>query len=151
MEQAISNEIAERDRRSRMTEIVRKLMAGLALLVVGGLVLGGTIAFAGNSPSPSTAVSSSSASDSPSRSVAPGTANDDGTPDQGPGDVPVVGGNASTDDDGTADQGPGDADGEHNDDHADEVEDGNDDHSGPSENSGPGSVDDDDSGHGEND
>ncbi len=116
-----------------MTEIVRKLMVALALLVVGGLVLGGTMAFAGGSPTPSAAVSSSSASDSPSQSVAPGTANDDGTPDQGPGDVPVVGGNASTTtmarrtrvpatSDGVEDDNDGD-DGEHNDDHGDEVED----------------------------
>ena len=133
-----------------MTELVRKLMKGLALLVVGGLVLGGTIAFAGGSPTPSAAVSTSSASDPPTESSAPGAYNDDGTADQGPGDVPVVGGNASTDDDGTADRGPGDANeiDDHGEDDGHEVE--GDDNSGPSDSSGPGSVDD-DSGHGDDD
>jgi hypothetical protein len=48
-----------------MSEIVRKLMKGLALFVAGGLVLGGTIAFAGGSPTPSAVVSTSSTGDSP--------------------------------------------------------------------------------------
>jgi hypothetical protein len=134
-----------------MNGMVRKLMKALALLVVGGLVLGGTIAFAVGSGTPSALLSTSSASDSPTQNANPVVANDDGTADQGPGDVPVVGGNASTDDDGTADQGPGDANeiDDHGDDDGHEAE-GNHDNSGPSGNSGPGSVDD-DSGHGEDD
>jgi hypothetical protein len=131
-----------------MNGIVRTLMKSLALLVVGGLMLGGTIAFAGGSGTPSAVVSTSSASDSPTQSATPGVVNDDGTADQGPGDASTVGGNASTDDDGTADQAPGDANeiDDHGDDDADEVDD---DHSGSRENSGPGSLED-DSGHGEN-
>src|SRR5262245_34303887 len=87
-----------------MTSILRKVMTGVALLVVAGLVIGGTMALASNR-SPGAAVSTASTSQA---SVA-GSGNDDGTPDQGPGDVPVNGGNAvADDDDGTPDQGPGD-------------------------------------------
>ena len=120
-----------------MTSFLRKVMTGLALLVVGGLVIGGTMALASNR-STGVAVSSSA---SQTASV-----DDDGTADQGPGDVPVnADDQVADDDDGTPDQGPGDFpfdDDEVRDDH------GGDDHSGPSENSGPGS---DDSGHGSDD
>ena len=121
-----------------MTSFLRKVMTGLALLVVAGLVIGGTMALASNR-STGAAVSSSA-----SRS-----ADDDGTPDQGPGDVPVnADDQVADDDDGTPDQGPGDFpfdDDEVGDDHGGH---GTDDDSGPSSNSGPGS---DDSGHGSDD
>ena len=123
-----------------MTSFLRKVMTGLALLVVGGLVIGGTMALASNR-STGAAVSSSA---SQTASV-----DDDGTADQGPGDVPVnADDQVADDDDGTPDQGPGDFpfdDDEVGDDHGGH---GGDDHSGPSENSGPGS---DDSGHGSDD
>lgn len=109
-----------------MNGMVRTLIKGLALLVVGGLMLGGTIAFAGGSGTPSAVVSTSSASDPPTQSATPGVVNDDGTADQGPGDANEID--------------------DHGDDDADEVDD---DHSGSRENSGPGSLED-DSGHGEN-
>ena len=100
-----------------MTSFLRKVMTGLALLVVGGLVIGGTMALASNR-STGAAVSSSASQTA--------RVDDDGTADQGPGDVPF-------DDDEV-----GDDHGGH----------GGNDHSGPSENSGPGS---DDSGHGSDD
>jgi len=129
-----------------MTSIVRKVMTAVALLVVGGLVIGGTMAFAGGSPTPSAVVATSTSS-------APGLS-DDGTADQGPGDVPVNGGTIADDDDddGTADQGPGDFPFEDDDRDGDEHggDHGDDDNSGPSENSGPGSTDD-NSGHGGDD
>lgn len=122
-----------------MTTIVRKVMTAVALLVVGGLVIGGTMAFAGGSPTPSAVVATSTSS-------APGLS-DDGTADQGPGDVPIDGGIIADDDDGTADQGPGDFGA---DDDRDGDDHGDNDNSGPSENSGPGSTDD-NSGHGGDD
>ena len=129
-----------------MTSIVRKVMTAVALLVVGGLVIGGTMAFAGGSPTPSAVVATSTSS-------APGLS-DDGTADQGPGDVPVNGGTIADDDDddGTADQGPGDFPFEDDDRDGDEHggDHGDDDNSGPSENSGPGGTDD-NSGHGGDD
>jgi hypothetical protein len=139
-------------------QIVRKVMAA-ALLLVGGLVIGGTMAFAGDSPSPSAAVASTASASSASETPAMG--DDDGTADQGHGDVlaaigaPAGGGQVSGDDDGTLDQGPGDFsfgddDGDDRDDDAEEDQHGDDDNSGPGENSGPGSVDD-DSGHGSDD
>lgn len=139
--------------------IVRKVMAAVALLLVGGLVIGGTMAFAGDSPSPSASTASTASASSASETPAIG--DDDGTADQGHGDVPVGtgdlsdGGQVSGDDDGTLDQGPGDFsfgddDGDDRDDDAEEDQHGDDDNSGPSENSGPGSVDD-DSGHGSDD
>lgn len=139
-------------------QIVRKVIAAVALLLVGGLVIGGTMAFAGDSPSPSASVASTASASSASETPAIG--DDDGTADQGHGDVPVGtgdlsgGGLGSGVDDGTPDQGSGDFsfgddDGDDRDDDADD-EQGDDDNSGPSENSGPGSVDD-DSGHGSDD
>jgi hypothetical protein len=130
-----------------MTSFLRKLMTGIALLVVGGLVIGGTMALASNRSTGDTVSSSASQTRS---------ADDDGTPDQGPGDVPVNGDDqVADDDDGTPDQGPGDIpsdDDEVGDDHGDH---GADDSSGPSSNSGPGSDDgghgSDDSGHGGDD
>jgi hypothetical protein len=80
-----------------------------------------------------------------SSSQTPGIGDDDGTADQGPGDVPVEGGFIGDDDDGTPDQGPGDFPFDD-----DRDDDGDDDNSGPSENSGPGSTDD-DSAHGGDD
>jgi hypothetical protein len=146
-------------------QIVRKVTAAVALLLVGGLVIGGTMAFAGDSPSPSASVASTASASSASE--IPSIGDDDGTADQGHGDVPVAigdlsdGGLVSGDDDGTPDQGPGDFsfgddDGDDRDDDADDDDDVNDDNSGPSENSGPGSVDDDsehddDTGHGSDD
>ena len=130
-----------------MTSFFRKVMTGLALLVVGGLVIGGTMALASDQASTGVVVSSSSDSQTPSIG---GSVDDDGTADQGPGDVPVNGDQVSNDDDGTPDQGPGDfpfGDDEFgDDDHGHDG--GDDDNSGPSENSGPGS---DDSGHGSDD
>ena len=69
-----------------MNSFFRKVMTGLALLVVGGLVIGGTMALASDQPSTGAVVSSSSDSQTPSIA---GSVDDDGTPDQGPGDVPV--------------------------------------------------------------
>ena len=88
-----------------MTSFFRKVMTGLALLVVGGLVIGGTMALASDQASTGAVVSSSSDSQTPSIG---GSVDDDGTADQGPGDVPVNGDQVSDDDDGTPDQGPGD-------------------------------------------
>jgi large repetitive protein len=146
-----------------MTSFLRKVMTGLALLVVGGLVIGGTMALASNR-STGAAVSSSASQtagvdDDGTADQGPGDVpvnaddqvadDDDGTPDQGPGDFPFDGDDqVADDDDGTPDQGPGDFpfdDDEVGDDHGGH---GGDDHSGPSENSGPGS---DDSGHGSDD
>ena len=42
-----------------MSTILRKVMTGVALLVVGGLVIGGTMAFASGSATPSAAISTS--------------------------------------------------------------------------------------------
>jgi hypothetical protein len=111
-----------------MTSIMRKLLTVVALLVAGGLVIGGTMAFASGSSTPIASIASGSSTSSASGSEIPtpgasvGSDDDDGTPDQGPGDFPFEDGGADDDDD----------------------------NSGPSENSGPGSVDDDDdnSGHG---
>jgi hypothetical protein len=105
-----------------MTSFLRKVMTGLALLIVGGLVIGGTMALASDQASTGAVVSSSSDSQTPSIAD---SVDDDGTADQGPGDFPFEDGD--------------DDDGHHG---------GDDDDSGPSENSGPGS---DDSGHGEDD
>jgi hypothetical protein len=146
-------------------QIVRKIMAVVALLLVGGLVIGGTMAIAGDSPSPSTAVGSTASASSAGET--PTIGDDDGTADQGHGDVPVEIGDLSDDglvsgdDDGTPDQGPGDFpfgdddddgddDGDRDDEGDDDDHGDDDDNSGPSENSGPGSVDD-DSGHGSDD
>ena len=71
-----------------MTNFFRKVMTGLALLVVGGLVIGGTMALASDQASTGAVVSSSSDSQTPSIG---GSVDDDGTADQGPGDVPVNG------------------------------------------------------------
>ena len=124
-----------------MTSFLRKVMTGLALLAVGGLVIGGTMALASNRSTGATVSSSASQTAS---------VDDDGPADQGPGDVPVnADDQVADDDDGTADQGPGDVPFDHDevgDDHGHDV--GDDDNSGPSENSGPGS---DDSGHGSDD
>ena len=68
-----------------MTSFLRKVMTGLALLVVGGLVIGGTMALASDQASTGAVVSSSSDSQTPSIA---GSVDDDGTPDQGPGDFP---------------------------------------------------------------
>ncbi|MET1010817.1 MAG: hypothetical protein ABWY83_00410, partial [Actinomycetota bacterium] len=68
-------------------QIVRKVMAAVALLLVGGLVIGGTMAFAGDSPSPSASATSTASASSASET--PTIGDDDGTADQGPGDVPV--------------------------------------------------------------
>ena len=87
-----------------MNSFLRKVMTGLALLVVGGLVIGGTMALASDQASTGAVVSSSSDSQTPSIA---GSVDDDGTPDQGPGDFPF-GDEVGDDDDGTPDQGPGD-------------------------------------------
>jgi hypothetical protein len=152
--------ISTGDRRTKeeqMHGIVRKVMTAVTLLVVGGLVIGGAMAFAGDSPTPSATISSPqvSVSDDGTADQGPGDVpaelgDDDGTEDQGTGDVPAEPSDddAVGDDDGTPDQGPGDvpaADDDHDGD-----DDGDDDNSGPSENSGPGSTDD-SSGHGEDD
>ena len=151
-----------------MTSFLRKVMTGLALLVVGGLVIGGTMALASDRRRPAPWCR---ARRTRRRRASPAACDDDGTPDQGPGDVPVNGDQVSDDDDGTPDQGPGDfpfGDDEVGDDDDGTPDQGpgdfpferrgrrrchghdggDDDNSGPSENSGPGS---DDSGHGSDD
>ena len=127
--------------------ISRKMLAVVGPLAILAIVAGGAIAVATNSPSETPAVTRSSSATR--------------TPDGGPSDVATSPG-AVADDDGTADQGPGDVQADDEGDQDDESL-GSDnsgpgnaeDNAGPSENSGPGSVDDDreqgddDSGEGE--
>jgi hypothetical protein len=143
----------------------RRMLAIVGPLAIVAIVAGGAIAVATNSPSEAPVVSTSSSetrtpngrpSDGATSTGAVG--DDDGTADQGPGDVPSQGvvpddEGAIDTDDGTADQGPGDVGA---DDVGDEDDDArgadnsgpghaesDDDEAGPIENSGPGSVDDD--------
>ena len=143
----------------------RRMLAIVGPLGIVAIVAGGAIAVATNSPSDTPAVgTSSSETRTPDRGpsdVATSTdavGDDDGTADQGPGDVPSQGGVADDEgdvdtDDGTVDQGSGDVQADHDGDEdddprgADNSGPGNaesvDDDAGPSENSGPGSVEDD--------
>jgi hypothetical protein len=127
--------------------ISRKMLAVVGPLAIVAIVAGGAIAVATNSPSETPAVTTSGSATR--------------TPDGGPSDV-ATSTDAVADDDGTADQGPGDVQADDEGDQDDESL-GSDnsgpgnaeDNAGPSENSGPGSVDDDreqgddDSGEGE--
>jgi hypothetical protein len=122
---------------------MRKVIMGIALCVIGATVIGGTMALADDSPTPSAPVSTSSVISDPP--VASG--DDDGTPDQGSGDFTTEQGSGGTDD-GTPDQGSGDFTTEQGED--DSRHDGDQDESGDDD-SGHGADDEggnDDSGHG---
>ena len=94
----------------------RRMLAIVGPLAIVAIVAGGAIAVATNSPSETPAVSTSSSetrtpdpgpSDGATSTVAVG--DDDGTADQGPGDVPLQGGVSGDEDtvdtdDGTVDQ-----------------------------------------------
>ena len=79
-----------------MTSILRKLMTAIAVLVVGGSILGGTMALAGGSATPLASTASGSSAErlrvgTPTPSASVGSDDDDGTPDQGSGDFPFEG------------------------------------------------------------
>jgi hypothetical protein len=116
----------------------RKMLAVVGSLAIVAILTGGALAVATNSPSETpAATTTNSVSRTPdqgsSSPVAPSDAvdDDDGTLDQGPGDVPTGDGDEDGDLHASPSSGPGNGGSD-------------DDNSGPSENSGPGSLDDED-------